>query len=72
MASIYVLSLHTNTPLSEYVDLCCNLFFKNYYLMKYDTCISNRDQYEKLLSFVVNDNHIVSIDNATIRFMELL
>ena len=59
MASFDVNSLFTNVPLSECVDLCCDLLFKDTDLVSYNECKFTREQFRKLLNFAVNDNHFI-------------
>ena len=59
MASFDVVSLFTNIPLNESIDLCTDLVFENRQSFEYEECKFDRNNFSKLLSFAVKDNHFM-------------
>ena len=58
-ASFDVVSLFTNIPLNESIDLCTDLVFENRQSFEYEECKFDRNNFSKLLSFAVKDNHFM-------------
>ena len=59
MASFDVISLFTNSPLNESIDLCTDLVFENRQSFEYEECNFDRNNFSKLLSFAVKNNHFL-------------
>ena len=67
-----VSSLFTNIPLSECLDFCCNLLFKNFNLITYNNCTFNLDQFKNCLVSLSRTTILCLMENFTTRLMELL
>ena len=52
-------SLFTNVPLDEIIDICTNLMFVDNEFVNYNGCRFDRNNFKKLLSFAVKDNHFL-------------
>ena len=59
MTSFDVVSLWTNIPLNESIDLCTDVLFKNRRSFEYDECTFDHNNFRKLLGFAVKDNHFI-------------
>ena len=57
MASFDVSSLFTNIPLTECVNLCCDLLLNDSDSISYNECKFILEQFCKLLNFAVKDSH---------------
>ena len=59
MASFDVSSLFTCIPLDEVIDMCVNLLFDEHDTISYNDCKFNRNNFRKLLTFAVKENHFL-------------
>ena len=53
------LTARVKTTLTECVNLCCDLLFKDSDLISYNECKFTREQFCKLLNFAVKANHFI-------------
>ena len=60
MASFDISSFFTNVPLTECVNLYCDLLFRDSDSISYNECKFTREKFCKLLKFAVKDNHFMS------------